>query len=664
MKKVYFLVILLFLIACGGGSSNEESSSLQSDESELTVALEGKAQLGVLSEATVKIYELDGLNQKLIATELTSSGDTVESIGNFDVHTEKLNDNMFYLYQVSGGYDYDVDDDGVIDKVPTKNLGVFHLLAKGSSIKAIQAIRATIVSEIAYQKAIPFLEKSMTEIDEALKTIAKEIIEEDINGDGFIGREDVLRFNPIYHKGKLNALYQESLEDMTNNILNGRDYDFEYDQESSVYPTVNDVTLQVDENIPVGSTIGKVDLVSKGDSDILSYRVHESDTFEIDQSGNVKVLIFLNYEIEQNYQLLYSASNHAGEGNPAYLTVNVNDLYEPTVTSYSKDEEGIQKALDNGDYCYVLTQLLNYSERYSDMNEDEISMNIAGAYVGISGYTVYDIAEAISPEGNESNGSFNGFIDQVTKDNNALNTINALAEADKYYSKVVNGLDCSDTNQLTEEQQSSCFNLGLVRLTSLSNSVKLLFGGESAVVEKWASGVETNSSDDLNGNGVTDEADASACAIVYANNPNDSCRDGSIHTYRGKVVFSKSGVDYNTTLIEVDVGSPVYGYNTFYKLTTNKSNNNSPLLTNGVCNRSFGISSGEADGTTYFPCPTLDSDANLMGLKEHLEVGADIQSLFPDGSETKETTENYIKVITGNPNGTVGLDNLSDYLQR
>ncbi|MCH9741048.1 MAG: cadherin repeat domain-containing protein [Epsilonproteobacteria bacterium] len=662
MQNIYILFIFLLFVGCGGGSSQTGTEETPDEVVTETSVLIGKAQLGVLSKATVKLYELNGVEQKLLATETTSSGDSIESIGNFNVHLEKLEDDKFYLYVVSEGEDFDVDDDGVIDEFPTKNRGTFHLFAKGSSIKAIQNINVTLVSEIMYQKILPFLESSSSEIVEKLKAFAQEIIETDINGDGFVGREDILRYDPVNNKSNLSSQYQDQLDNMVLNILNGRDYSFEYNTSSVVKPTVKDIILSVDENTPVGTVIGKVAVEDSGDSEILNYNIYGSSDFEIDNSGEIKILVFPNYESIKSYQATYTASNHAGESTQASFTVNVRDLYEPTVVDYPKTEDGIQKALDNGDYYYVLTQLLTNQSSYNDMNSDEINMNIAGAYVGISGYTVYDITSAIS-DSNDSNSSFNGFINNITQENDTLSTLNALEEADRYYSDIVNGVDCNDTSGLTDEQKSSCFNLGLVRLTSLSNSVKLLFGGDEEVVEKWAEGVETNSSEDLNGNGVIDSSDAAACTIVYANNPDESCKSGTTHTYRGKVTFTKSGVDYNTTFIEVDVGSSEHGYETFYKLVTNKANNNSPLLTNGVCDKNFNLTTNSVDGVNYFPCPMLDSSGEPMGLKESLEVGANIQGLFPDGSETKTTTENYIKNITGSSNGTIGLDNLSDYLQ-
>jgi hypothetical protein len=328
--------------------------------------------------------------------------------------------------------------------------------------------------------------------------------------------------------------------------------------------------------------------------------------------------------------------------------------------TYPTNESGVQQALDNSNYDYVLNELINNRDSYDDISDDGVNMNIAGAYIGKSGYTVFDMTGAIA---NESS-SLNGFIGDITKNNDALTTIENLEQADSYYSSIVNGLDCNNTFGLTDEQKDSCYNLGLVRLTSLSNSVKLLFGGDENIVEKWAEGVDINSSDDLNGNSVIDSSDASACAIVYADNPSNNCKKGSIFTYKGKVVFNKSGVDYNTTLLEIDVGSATHGYSSFYKLTTNSSSNNSVILTDKVCDKSFNISSANPDGINYFPCPTLNNSGGMMTIKESLKISNNIQALFPAGSDTKTTVENYIKSITGSANGTISQDNLSSYLQK
>ena len=595
MKKIYFFALILLFVGCGRGSTTTNStivkgvdnsssptptvsesepdttdSSVSSIPTSETGDKQGKAQLGVISNATIKLYLLNGANQRLLATETTSKGDSIRSIGNFNLHLELLDDNEFYLYQVSGGTDWDVNDDGQIDNYHTKNLGNFQLIAKGSDIKKTQQIRITVVSAIIYKLIKPYLGRE--DISNRLLSFSKQVIQKDINGDGTIDMGDIFSYDPIESKSKLFAIYQNKISDMINNILNGKEVDFEQTVETIAY------------------------------------------------------------------------------------------VSSPS-TNYPTTELGVQDALDHGDYSYVINQLKSNRDAYGEMSNDKVSMNIAGAYVGLSGYTVFDITGAIAV-GNNNNNSLNGFIHDITKENNALDTLESLEKADKYYSEVVKGINCSDTTDLTEEQKASCFNLGLIRLTTLSNSVKLLFGGDEELVKNWADGVDINSSDDLNGNSVADGSDASACAIVYANNPQDNCRDGSMFTYRGRVSFNRLGVIHNTTLLEIDVGSTTHGFSSFYKLTTNNQSNNSVVLTNGVCDKNLNMTTNSIDGVEYFPCPTFDKDGALMTIADSLALSANVQGLFPNGSDTRDTANGYIQNITGSADGVIDQNNLSNYLQR
>jgi len=582
MKRLYIFLILLFLIGCGSnkkrGTDEQNSGSNSTTNSTTTITDNnssptistndlvndssvqkiGKAQLGVISNGTVKIYKLSGANRELLATEKTTVGERIDEIGNFNLNIEKLDDNRYYLYTVSGGEDYDIEDDGIINSIPKSNQGVFHLIAKGSTIKQANSLYITIVSEIVYQKVLPYING---DIGDRLNSISTDIINRDITGDGTIDISDIIGYNPIKNRDNLNRYYKDNLFSMITNILNGQKYDFE------------DTT--------------------------------------------------------------YS--------------------YIPTT------EAEIQKRLDSGDYAYVINQLLYNRDAYSDMSDNEVNMNIASAYIGQSGYTVFDITSAMA--NSDSNHSLNRFVLDTTKDNNPLSTLENLEKAQDYYSNVINGIDCKDTN-ITQEQKDSCFDLGLVKLTYLSNSVKMLFHSDENLVKNWANGVEINSTDDLNGNSVPDKSDSSACAIVYANNPMDNCRDGSMSTYRKRVTFNRFGKEYNLTMIDVDVGNSALGFSTFNELVTHKDSNNSAILTDGICDLNFNkTTTHNIDGVTYFPCPVIDNSGKIMNIADSLSNSANIQNLFPSGSDAKITAENYIKNITGSKDGVIDQNNLSSYLQ-
>ncbi len=189
---------------CGVNSSNNSGEGSKP-------VVYGKAVLGNLANATVKIYEV-GENGTLTLkwTEKTSSGNDLDEIGNFNTHANELNPEKFYLYRVEGGCDWDADDDGVMDDNCTENRGVIRAIARGSDIKeAGEDFRVSLVSEIVYEKVAKYLkyyfdEKTFgEEIEKALEPVI-----EDIDGDGEETVKDVLVFNPVKDREKLEGIYK------------------------------------------------------------------------------------------------------------------------------------------------------------------------------------------------------------------------------------------------------------------------------------------------------------------------------------------------------------------------------------------------------------------------------------------------------------------------
>ena len=195
----------LLLTACGGNSTQTPAENPQTKQA--------KAQLGALSGATVEIHELGVTPYKLLFTETTSAGDTVEKTGNFDSHHTELDDEKFYLYTVSNGIDVDANDDGVIDAVPTINKGSFHAIVQGKSVKKVKGdFKVTVASELLYKKVkadINATEKLEVKLDSAAKEIFK---------DSEVTSEDILQYNPVEHKEVFKEEYQEQLPQIIKDI--------------------------------------------------------------------------------------------------------------------------------------------------------------------------------------------------------------------------------------------------------------------------------------------------------------------------------------------------------------------------------------------------------------------------------------------------------------
>ena len=87
-----YLFFLIFLVLIGCGNNGDSDSNVY-----------GIAQLGNLGDAEVKIYKIEENGSKTLKwTERTSEGKSLKSIGLFNSHSNELEDNVYYLYEIPG----------------------------------------------------------------------------------------------------------------------------------------------------------------------------------------------------------------------------------------------------------------------------------------------------------------------------------------------------------------------------------------------------------------------------------------------------------------------------------------------------------------------------------------------------------------------------------
>ncbi len=221
-KLLLSTVAALSLTACGGTGDSSDGDKPNSDTSKENIIQQpeskksAKAQLGVLAGATVKIEELGQVPYKLLYTETTSSGSTVEEIGNFDAHYEALEDDKFYLYTVSNGLDMDANDDGEIDAIPTVNRGSFHAIVQGKSLKEVKGeFKVTTASELVYKKVKTDINETDS-LEDKLNKSAKEIFTGDVNNTA------ILQYNPVEDKNLFHTDYQDKLPEIIKDIHEDR----------------------------------------------------------------------------------------------------------------------------------------------------------------------------------------------------------------------------------------------------------------------------------------------------------------------------------------------------------------------------------------------------------------------------------------------------------
>ena len=202
---------MFFLFAsCGGNSAWAPHK----------VATQATVMAGRLANADVEIFliENDGsLHSQW--KEKTSSSQDFEEIGKFNAHIRELKENRFYLYKVTGGEDWDVDQDGIKDDKPTPNRGTLRAIATEKDFKtAGEYFNITVVSEMLYESVAKHLvyfksERLKKDLTQQVKNFIK-----DVDNDGDIDKNDMLTFNPVTDKNRLVSLYKYKLPKIVRDV--------------------------------------------------------------------------------------------------------------------------------------------------------------------------------------------------------------------------------------------------------------------------------------------------------------------------------------------------------------------------------------------------------------------------------------------------------------
>jgi len=182
----------------------------------------GKAQMGRLSNSEVNIFKLnsDGTKELISSTKTKSIGN-INQIGNFDLKEELLEDQSFYIYEISGGEDIDIDDNVKRDINSTENIGKLRLITKGIWIKnAMYKIRVTPISEILYQYVKDY---KPNQLEDKLNEYAKILLDKSLDEDSDIDGEDIMFFDPTKDKEALYPTleYNNTYQHIVNKIRNG-----------------------------------------------------------------------------------------------------------------------------------------------------------------------------------------------------------------------------------------------------------------------------------------------------------------------------------------------------------------------------------------------------------------------------------------------------------
>ncbi|MEO0436127.1 MAG: hypothetical protein AAF098_04400 [Pseudomonadota bacterium] len=116
-------------------------------------------------------------------------------MGAVDIPKDQFDDSTYYLVTASGGFDYDFDQDGVVDERAELILGEWHGIFTGAQLKGIT--RVSVLTEAIYQEVLPELD----ELDDAQLAAAIDAatarVVTDVDGDGGVDHTDLLRWSGI-----------------------------------------------------------------------------------------------------------------------------------------------------------------------------------------------------------------------------------------------------------------------------------------------------------------------------------------------------------------------------------------------------------------------------------------------------------------------------------
>jgi len=170
----------------------------------------GKLEIRTLRNATVKLIKLNADNSKeLLDVNQTNINNT------FQLRSDLLEDESFYIYEVSGGFYLDTHK---------RNEAIFRLISKGSWIKqSSKKVKITPMSEILYDYVAHYVKNDYMQIEAKLNESSKILISKDLNNDFTIDAKDLLGYSDhenataLYRTLKENSNYTSLKTKMMDN---------------------------------------------------------------------------------------------------------------------------------------------------------------------------------------------------------------------------------------------------------------------------------------------------------------------------------------------------------------------------------------------------------------------------------------------------------------
>ncbi len=459
-KILFLLAVALCFVGYGNGCSNGGS-----DNPPATLP-KGQALLGPLSGAEVNVYRYDNLGSSIYTTT-TSESEEIAEAGFFNISEDILSNDMLYVIAINGGSDIDADDDGIPDDFTTNNLGTLHLVATGSQLKAGN-FKVNILTDIIYKKVSYMLHAkySQESILGEIVLYARNLLKEDMDGDGNKNMMDILKWDPVLDKDKATKDWS-FLTDCIYSIHNNVSYSDElFSIHRNVLGTVN--TQNFPDDVAVSGNyaylaawfgLEVIDISNPGNPTLAAnFDMMNFDIYALTVSGNYVYVAGSSglqiFDVSNPLELVIAGSVETPggaddvlvSGNYAYIAnymyglqvIDVSDPYHPAIVGSVETSGYADKLAVSGNYVFITAsnffQVIDISdpccpaivgsvETPDGFYEKVVMVSDKYAYVTYDGYQVapglkiVDISDPFTPTIVDSFNTPDSIIDICVYDN-------------------------------------------------------------------------------------------------------------------------------------------------------------------------------------------------------------------------------------------------------
>ena len=136
---------------------------------------------------------------------------------------------------------------------------------------------------------------------------------------------------PDYESGKITYRFTATATDLSGNATE-QEITVSIHNIPETVPTLEHLSVSVEENSTIGSVVGTIQVLEGGDSAITAFDLNDSTTFEINASGVIKTKVALDYETTTEYNLTVTATNSAGVSEEVNLSIEVINIIDTVPT--------------------------------------------------------------------------------------------------------------------------------------------------------------------------------------------------------------------------------------------------------------------------------------------------------------------------------------------